>query len=457
MLRPSTPSVSFLLLTFITSTTSSAIPGASLFARQQSCPADGFESCGNDFPDYFCCQEDTKCLSLAGGTTALCCPEGSNCEGMAPITCNLNGQDAEKDFRIPLKTTVFDVPLEKCGDNHCCPHGFSCEEGDDGKECRMNKDQSEKPKKKQQDDDKGSSTTTAATSPTTNPASEPTDTETASSKPTSSSDEAEEADTKKDGGPDITAIVGGVVGACGILVILAVILFICVRRNAKRNPKPSPSAPKPAMATLAVPSSRGGHSRQPSNMSATQPINPRFISYPKRDSFEDIPICTPREAPRVDGLGLLGRSVSGRSLTNPHHHHDHHHERRRDSIPNAFANGSPNPSISDTLPRTPSNASSACKPIRTGTVSSSKLAPIRSMRPTASRHLHPETARHIMLTTPNHSTESINVFTDPQFVVQDASAEDRRTRFSDLMHQADLEGVGSERSYVPTNRTPKRI
>ncbi|KAI1504203.1 hypothetical protein F5X99DRAFT_372833 [Biscogniauxia marginata] len=133
-------------------------------------------------PNGFCCASNTTCIALAGNTTALCCPGGSNCERISPITCNLTLQDPTTDTGHPeIQTSELRGPLPACGTG-CCPWGYSCI--DDGDTCLMDWDQSKAPHSDDDDagndgDDgeessgqtssltssRGSSTTTSSTSP----------------------------------------------------------------------------------------------------------------------------------------------------------------------------------------------------------------------------------------------------------------------------------------------------
>ena len=354
-----------LLLIAFGSSTTSAIPASAIFARQKSCPADNFQHCGSDFPDNFCCDEGTKCLALAGRTTVLCCPEDSECNLLGPITCNIDVQNAKEDPKAPLKTTVFDVDLEKCGENTCCPFGYSCV--DDNK-CRKNKDQSEKPKA-----DKPTSTASTATEepteepseePSVNPSTTTTGTEAPGSSATGDESNSDSDSDSDKSGPDTTTIIGGVVGACGLLLILAVIIFVCVRRRANRKPK------SPEMI----------HGRN-----ISEPI-PQPDSY--RSEFMRRPgYGSGGDLGDANGAGASIAPQSQRRLTR----FTLRPNKQRLSIPNRFENvSSPDPSCADTA----SNASNDERPLRSGHVTGARLAPIRAMK-ASSRHLKTK-SRHLM-------------------------------------------------------------
>ena len=98
-------------------------PPAILSRGQDFCSANALQRCSNDLSVKFCCPKGSSCLSLAGGTTVLCCPDDRNCDKIQPITCNAREQDPDKNPKAPIKTSVFDTPLERCGKDLCCPFG----------------------------------------------------------------------------------------------------------------------------------------------------------------------------------------------------------------------------------------------------------------------------------------------------------------------------------------------
>ena len=96
-----------------------------LFDRADSCDA-GFAPCTNaDFPDNFCCSSGSTCNALAANTTVVCCPPGSDCAVLTPISCDITQQDASRHPDSSIKTTALNGALPKCGDA-CCPFGYSC-------------------------------------------------------------------------------------------------------------------------------------------------------------------------------------------------------------------------------------------------------------------------------------------------------------------------------------------
>ncbi|KFH47232.1 hypothetical protein ACRE_018500 [Hapsidospora chrysogenum ATCC 11550] len=375
---------------------------------------------------------------------------------MVPITCSISVQDPEKNPTGPLKTTVFDVDLEKCGSGQCCPFGYSCADGEDGKECRRDDNQSEPPKA----GDKPTATTSTGTEgPTAEPSTEPSGTATATATETegpassaTNDGSSVEADSESSG-PDTTSIIGGVVGACAVLLIIAVIIFVCVRKRTKRKPK---------------------ESEKFHGLSISEPI-PRPDIY--RAEFMRRGTYGPDDLPDGQRASYLGdANGAGASIARPESHSrltrlTLRSNKPRMSIPNRFASGSPNSSYAETM----SHNSIASHdddhddhPLRTGQVPSARLAPIRAMRASSrhvkaeSRHLKPETAAFPTRCPPQpqpqrtSTSENINVFADPMDVSDDqGGGYARETRFTDLMDEADLGDMRRGKPFVPTGKTPR--
>lgn len=405
--------LNLLVLVSLLSSTASAVPSSLLFARQNSCKAEGFETCGSPFPRNFCCPTGTQCLSLAGDTTVLCCPEGSTCNRIESITCNLDALDPEDNPDAPVKTTVLDVALEKCNDGTCCPFGYSCL--GDGR-CEKNEDQSEAPKA----DEPTTTTTKAPAEPTADPTTTDTDssTETDPPKASATGDNSESDNSEEDNGPDTASIVGGVVGGCAILLIVAVALLVLVRRRAKQAPMTEKSQQK--------------RDRTKSNGFSN------IISDPilQPDQYRaDFILRPPTTTSTTQEPRWPDRQASTRGRQRP-----------RVSIPNPF--NSPNPSVADSASRA-STMTYDDDNVRTGQVTSgARLPPIRSMK-ASSRHLRPSDAMNRQ-----PSAESINVFADPGTVDR---SHQRQTTFTDLMDEADLRGVGRDRPFVQVPGTTPRI
>jgi hypothetical protein len=102
-----------------------------IFIRQtNTCSGlSGFSSCGLGLPSDFCCNT-TKgdfCQPFNDGLSAICCPKGSNCTAIEPITCNTTLVNATLAPTNPLHT-VDTTPMTPCGgSNGCCPNGYNCE------------------------------------------------------------------------------------------------------------------------------------------------------------------------------------------------------------------------------------------------------------------------------------------------------------------------------------------
>ncbi|KAK3688257.1 hypothetical protein B0T22DRAFT_148825 [Podospora appendiculata] len=93
-------------------------------------------------PPGFTCPSGQSCIWLAGNTTLLCCPAGSNCSSIAPTSCNVSLFDAQTHPESLVKSTTLDATLPPCGADKCCPFGYSCGVGNRSMVCVMNQDQS---------------------------------------------------------------------------------------------------------------------------------------------------------------------------------------------------------------------------------------------------------------------------------------------------------------------------
>ncbi|KAL7927619.1 hypothetical protein ACQKWADRAFT_8944 [Trichoderma austrokoningii] len=437
----------------------SASPANSLFVRDSQCAA-GLESCPASLPDNFCCSQGTTCLPLAGNTTALCCPTGQNCEKIQPIACDLSLQDPSKNSQSPIKTSVFDVALEKCGANLCCPFGFSCA---GGSQCQKNADQSTSPQSA------GSSSSSATGSPTatspkspasatsppatsivivpanTAPAtasmeessfpsttSSPDPPTTSSSDPSNtpspdSSSTETASPAPKASNPKTISIVAGVVGGCAVLAALGIIALLFVRRRNRY--------------------SNGDYHEKASIKHLGPGPGPDF---PGGSIISD-PILQPNSyrADFIRKSPSIGSSISQRPprISYPDGHS------QRFSIPNPFE--SPHTSLHSHSQFNPSVCSDDDLNARTGVVESgsgSRLAPIRAMRASSTR-LSPQ-----LVPGEPSGSESINVFADPVMVRGNYDKRQTQgTTFTDLMLEADLDDVRRGHPYLvhdpmPTNR-----
>ena len=117
------------LALFVSAAHSSSISSIdlSLIPRDSSCPANTTACPG--FPSDFCCQTGTSCLAVDNRNTVICCPDGENCQGFKPITCDIQAQNATTHPDNPVLSINLDQPLPPCG-NLCCPGGYTCQNGD---------------------------------------------------------------------------------------------------------------------------------------------------------------------------------------------------------------------------------------------------------------------------------------------------------------------------------------
>ncbi|KAM0514759.1 hypothetical protein ACHAPE_006433 [Trichoderma viride] len=430
----------------------SASPTNSLFIRDSQCSA-GLESCPTSLPDNFCCSQGTTCLPLAGDTTALCCPTGQTCEKIQPIACDISLQDPSKNSQSPIKTSVFDVSLGKCGANLCCPFGYSCVGGN---QCQKDADQSTSPQSASSSST-GSPTSTSPTSDSpTSPASATSAPASATPPPassivvapvttgaatqpaeesslpsTTSSPESSSTETAtpaaKASNPKTISIVAGVVGGCAVLAALAIIAFLFIRRRNRYSES---------------------EYTEKANIKHLGPgPGPNFHG----DSIISDPVLQPNSyrADFIRKTPPIGSFVSQRPPRISYH--ERHSQRL--SIPNPF--DSPNTSDHSPTNFNPSVCSEDDLNARTGVVDSgSRLAPIRAMKASSTR-LYPQ---DMPRDREPSGSESINVFADP--VMMQGNYDRRHTQgttFTDLMLEADLDDVRRGHPYLvhdpmPTNR-----
>jgi hypothetical protein len=101
----------------------------SIFERASSCPDTTYSPCNaTGLPSNFCCPSTATCIPLAANTTLLCCPTGSDCNQIQPITCDISQQNVTLHPNNPLKTSALSTSLPTCG-SLCCPFGYSCTTG----------------------------------------------------------------------------------------------------------------------------------------------------------------------------------------------------------------------------------------------------------------------------------------------------------------------------------------
>lgn len=416
-------SLQLLLATTLCTSTASAMPAYRIFGRADSCDANQV-TCPTILPSNFCCAENTTCKALAGGTTAVCCPEGSDCTLIQPITCNLSEQNVTIRPNASIKTTVFNVELEKCGDSTCCPFGYTC---NNDKECIMDDDQTAPPSGSETSATSTAGPSATSTSdPSSEPSSNPSSTVTASTTeaPSSTAVPNKPADSEGDSksnnsGPATTSIIGGVFGGCLLLLVVAIVVFLCIRRRNKGDGSKSEKSAHPF-----------SHRRGSSSTASFGDMISEPITQP--NSYRTDFILKSSSSSTAGSRTLVSSPLATRISPTP--------PRIRISIPNPF--DSPNPS--------PHNHSAQLSPYdeeqpRHGNV---RLLPIRSMKASSYYSRQPSTPE--LQREP--SSESINVFADPGTVKPRRLT--RATTFTDLMDEADLGEVRRGRPYVP-GTTPR--
>ncbi|KAH6898378.1 hypothetical protein B0T10DRAFT_453710 [Thelonectria olida] len=453
-LRRHPTSLRLWLVAALLAPTTTALPASLIFARADTCTV----SCGSDLPSSLCCTSGTKCIILAGKTTVVCCPTGSTCKTIKPVTCDISQQNGTDHPGSTIKTSVLDVALETCGEQ-CCPFGYTCKDGD----CEMNSDQSEAP-------GSSSSTTTSAVASATSASdnastatAETTATDAASATDVASADatatdpastdaaaegsgDGESKD--KDSGPATTSIIGGVVGACIGLLVIGIIIFFYIRRKKKSDAIRSEKS-----------GAAYGHGRSPSSNGSFGNIISEPIAQPGSYRTDFILKSPSNSRTTVAGSGsgmtpsgttpsrsspsrtsysrasTLMRSASSIIRVHPTP------PRIRISIPNPFNSPNPSPNHHSAQPSPTADDEAP----RHGTV---RLAPIRAMRATSHCSRRPSTPE--LQREP--SSESINVYTEPGTVKSRPLT--RGTTFTDLMDEADLAAVRRGSPYVP-GTTPK--
>ncbi|OHE98916.1 hypothetical protein CORC01_05812 [Colletotrichum orchidophilum] len=404
----------------------------SVFGRQDTCAAEGFTSCGNGLPGNFCCETGKNCITLAGNTTVLCCPEGSSCEKIKTITCNINLQDPQAYPDAPIKTKALKGKLGTCGDD-CCPFGYSC---NSLTQCVLDSDQTKAPEEASTTPPEPTSTSTAAPSviPTTlTPSTTPADND------------------NKDNDTFPTAIVIG--SLCGLLVGVGLgvaLLLFCARRR-RRSPPP-PNEKK-----------RGGGSGAPRPSTSTSSFG-NIISEP-------IPI-TDNATVRTDFIlktpsttHSYSRSGSG-SVKSPTAYKANGHN-RLSSTATTLAHHPIGLARSDSAPRTPpSRGPGGGLGLGAGVGSGTAVPPIRGMRPNSGsrRFQPPNVPNPLAPPKPGYlqrepSSESINVFADPRTVGGSGRpGAKRNTTFTDMMEEAELGDVRRGKPYVPnTPQMPSQL
>lgn len=431
------------------------MPASQLFAREATCAAGQVACSSSDLPNSFCCPSETTCNVLAGGSTVLCCPTGRNCDKIQPITCNVGEQDVEKHPDAPIKTTVLNVELEKCGEDTCCPFGYTCSTSGGTSQCIANSDQSSLPKAAESH----SSSTAAPSATTTSKSSTHPETASATPVPTGTipgkatepgpdDANADSSESKSNKGPEKTSIIGGVVGSALLLLCIVIIVYLCIRRRNRRRD--------------VTHGEKSGHIYGSGDSASSLGSFGNIISEPivqpgsyRTDFILKTPSSRATSAQRayvtpVPSIVHQPATTPRRPRTPPRTPppNDQH---MRVSLPNPFDSPSPSPYRKSTSP-----SSQDERIMRTGNVA--RLPPIRATRSSfTSRYpTTPELARE-------PSCESINVFADPADVdTMDPKTKPRLltrpttngTTFTDMMGEAGLSSVRHGGPYVP-GTTPK--
>ncbi|KAL2161516.1 hypothetical protein VTH06DRAFT_8078 [Thermothelomyces fergusii] len=217
----------------------SAISIDQLLARQSSCLPSFFRCENAKFPDYFCCKGRETCISLAGDTTLLCCPEGSDCQRIRPVPCDLELQDGEANPDAVIKTTALGGTLPRCG-SQCCPFGYSCVDG----QCAMDENQNAVPIQTTTTTRPEPTTSTTTTTTTrggvktttsaddASPTTEPTET---AKDPGATDEPSAEDETGSSSGPPVAAIAGGATAAGVVLIGAAAALAFYFWKKKKKQ------------------------------------------------------------------------------------------------------------------------------------------------------------------------------------------------------------------------------
>ncbi|KAG6108261.1 hypothetical protein E4U14_003722 [Claviceps sp. LM454 group G7] len=403
-----------------------------MFARVDQCAAQGLQSCSlQGLPHSFCCEPDRICMALAGSSTVMCCPKGSSCEAIRPITCDIEAQNPVTNLRAPIKTLAQTSKLPKCAANDsCCPFGFTCAE--DGKLCLKDKDQSQPPEGyeaatsshvstvvPESTGARSSSATVAVETATEIATGTATGTVagTAAGTATGTAAAAAAETTQPAGheglGPGKTSIIGGAVGGALALILLSVVIFLCIRsRKGDANSEKS------------FPYSQSSGSRLcGQNISA--PIANPETAY-RTDFIRKTPSTrssrSGHQASRFSQTPQLGRAPP----VDP-----------RLSIPNPF--DSPTSSDrSSTRSRYSAASDHYDQVVYTGQVGA-KLKPIRTLTPSALRQSRRISIRDFADASSINGNGNHNAQSDAY----------RQTSFSAMMEEASMGDVHRGQPYVP--------
>jgi hypothetical protein len=239
-----------------------------LFGRQAStCGDSSYAKCNTaGLPDDFCCPTDHSCIALAGKTTALCCPKGSDCNGIRPIPCDISLQDKSLHPDNVVMTDALTGTLPQCA-GLCCPFGYSC----DGQNCILNSDQNAKPitstgpqsSTTAVSSSAGSSETvgvsvTSASQQSASATASATSSGSGAGSATATGSDTESSATStaaagqgsggndsnsSSSGPSAGLVAGGVVGGIAAAVFLGMLVWFFIKREAKRKNEAEKEAP----------------------------------------------------------------------------------------------------------------------------------------------------------------------------------------------------------------------
>ncbi|PFH57932.1 hypothetical protein XA68_14372 [Ophiocordyceps unilateralis] len=383
----------------------------------------GFQSCPNQHRGL-CCAQTSSCIPLAGGTTVLCCPSDRSCDRIRPITCDIREQDPDANPKAPIKTIVSDADLPRCGKEWCCPFGYECE---GGRECVKNQDQSKEPVRRKTSSSVRTSSTSSwsrTTTATGRPSPHSSSSSTAAS-PSSESSSGPASVTAPSSSPSPAppdaappsnnrgAVIGGTIGGtlAALAILAAVILLIRRRRRSSSN--------------------SSHHQRPPFGQVISAPLlnqdsyRSDFLRAKQAGRLPPTPPPAQRPASRLTRWGIP-----------------------TPAIPNPFTS----PVVGS--PSSPNDAARSSitsleeLTARTGHVGGSRLAPIRTMRPSDFRR-----SRHVRH---QRASENIDVFADPDIAPSADFRHDanRDTSLTVMMEQAGLGDLRRGRPYVP-GTTPR--
>ncbi|KAK3337163.1 hypothetical protein B0T19DRAFT_62840 [Cercophora scortea] len=443
-------------------TTSWAMPASELFARQSSCAADFNRCTKGNFPDYFCCPNNTTCVNLAGNTTLLCCPMGNDCAKIKSISCDITLQDGKLHPEAVIKTTALGGTLGRCKTaNTCCPFGYTCTDSD---ECVKNLDQSVAPSQTSiptTTTSSPSSTTsiissttqtssTASTSSsigtTTTPSTSTTSTETGtaeSATTTAAAASPQTGNANNSSGPAVGVIAGASVGAAVIFIAAVVLACVLLRRKEDKKQKENTESLRRTRST----SSFGNIISHPivsenatlrSDFSRFSPL--RNVGLDSASKPKDMGLGRGSLDSSSSTGGILARTVPS-PARNPIYDRA---MARQSSIAYGFE-------VPKTSPYMNSGTSSGHGSPHSGHVADRDDSTL--LNPTPPPPRTPERRER------EPSSVSINVFADPQNITpQNRDERQQRyshlTTFTQMMDEADLGGVARGQGYVPYRPPP---